>query len=198
MHRIINKQSKIGGQKKYLQKLTKLKGKKKSMTETILDWKIVGRYLIQTLTPCMISIKGMKELGALLIHLSYLSLWRLCPSGASSESRLSILCLNDTRPHAAVGTKKLRIYSDEVTHSFKFTNIVNFQMSQYLPTPTSTWASVISVTTRMAQNKCRQTNFPEKENKMGSMFMIKVRLKIYILSNIGKIKHIFLLIEMMC
>lgn len=31
------------------------------MTETKLGWEIVGRYLIQTLTPCMISIKSMKK-----------------------------------------------------------------------------------------------------------------------------------------
>lgn len=67
------------------------------MTETMLDWKTIGRYLIHTLTPCMISIKGVTR-----CTLSYLSLEELCPSGASLESRLSILSLNGSRPHAAI------------------------------------------------------------------------------------------------
>ena len=71
MHEIANKYSKLEGRRNTYRTLQNL-NKSRVWQKTMLDWKI-GRYLILTLIPCVIPIKGMKELGALFPYISYLS-----------------------------------------------------------------------------------------------------------------------------
>lgn len=100
---------------------------------------IVGRYLTQTLTPCVIPGKGGKELGALFPCLSQSSTVGIPSIGSKLSPHTTVLRLSSTRLHVVIVTKELGVCSDEVTCSLTYTNILVFlnvritsQLYQYL------------------------------------------------------------------
>lgn len=94
----------------------------------MLDWNNCGKIFNPSSVPThdtFVSIKGTKELSTPLPCLSFSCPVRSLWSWSKLSPCLTVLCLSSTWPHVVIGTKKLRIYSDEVTHSLIYANILS-------------------------------------------------------------------------